>query len=139
MKKYINKEKILRKYHNFKEGVRFIWGVKSELDNSDYEAGLLTPNDIDLFWIEGEKKYALVINHCFDSLSYEENCTTLIELLDYFTSFMLDNNYFINFIPHINNDIEVFNQTYLSKSIEELYENFRIYVIGYYKYNSNNL
>lgn len=119
----------LRESWGYMSRLKFIWGAKSYDDLSGDPAGLYTTNDIDIIYDRKEDEYILGIDtgHRFDSS--KEECEYLQSCLNAFTKFMDDNGLDKNepycFFMHSMCTCNV------TKSIEELYTNFKIFVDGY--------
>lgn len=114
------------------ENIKFIWGVKSTDDVlTGNEANLYTMNDLLVYYDKEDDLYSLEIETAYMFGSKEKECDYLQYLLEKFTEFMTVNGYSTDYHrPLFFTKFGIENQT---KSIEELYFNFKFYVQGYCK------
>ena len=113
---------------------KFIWGVKSWDDLSGSDCNMQTMNDIDIIYDKKKKVYLLGIETAFVFKDKDGECNYLRECLNAFTKYMDNNNLnkdepFMLFMsnPCISTS---------ASTIEELYTEFRIFVEGFCKINS---
>lgn len=128
--KYI--KKMDEKYGDYlleNDDIKFIWGAKSWDCLSNSDANLHTMNDIDIVYSKKNKEYELGVETAYVFENHEDECDYLKDCLKAFTKYMDDNGLEKN-RPY---DL-FFSDTCTSitaKSIEELYTNFKIFVVGF--------
>lgn len=111
------------------DDIKFIWGVKSWDDLSRSEANLYTMNDIDITYDKKNGEYMLGIETAYIFENHARECEYLKNCLDVFTKYMDNNGLKKNesyklFMNDLCTNME-------TKSIEELYVNFKIFVDGF--------
>ena len=118
--------------------LKFVYGVKSYDDLTNQNCSFYTMNDFDIYYDRETKLYSLGIEtaYGFESHRKRGECDYLKKLLEIFTKYMDENKLYKNFDlclfcmqPEITNK---------GGSIEELYANFKLFVLGYcelYKHN----
>jgi len=114
---------------NVSGSLKHIWGIKSGDDLSTGSANLYTMNDIDITYDKDENTYMLGIETVYIFKSKQDECNYLLNLLEYFTSFMIENNYDTN--NHYNLFMSNIETPMQARHIEELYTNFKIFVAGF--------
>lgn len=109
--------------------LKFIWGVKSGDCLVHGDADLNTMNDLDITFNRDTGKYTLGIEtiYYFDSKQYE--CEYYKELLDKFTQYMHYNGLKIR--KKYNPIFWGSEFNFEADTIEDLYIQFKIFVIGY--------
>ena len=138
-----HEEKITEEYYNdynedFTENssMKFIWGLKSYDDLSNYDANLETMNDIDLIYLKDEKKYILGVETAYMFNSKEAEKEYFKTLLDKFTEWMEEQGYNTNSTLNPYGDMyEIFSgginiNTHFN-TIEDAYRTFKLLVNGY--------
>lgn len=138
-----HEEKIAEEYYDdynedFTENssMKFIWGLKSYDDLSNYDANLETMNDIDLIYLKDEKKYILSVETIYMFSSKDSEKEYFHTLLDKFTEWMQDKGYNINSSLNSYGDVyEIFtsgiNINTEFNTIEDAYRTFKLLVNGY--------
>lgn len=138
-----HEEKIAEEYYDdynedFTEdsSMKFIWGLKSYDDLSNYDANLETMNDIDLIYLKDEKKYILSVETIYMFSSKDSEKEYFHTLLDKFTEWMQDKGYNINSSLNSYGDVyEIFtsgiNINTKFNTIEDAYRTFKLLVNGY--------
>jgi hypothetical protein len=132
-----NCEAMDKKYGNYAiedDDFKFIWGVKSWDDLSGSDCNMQTMNDIDIIYDKKKKVYLLGIETAFVFKDKDGECNYLRECLNAFTKYMDDNNLHKNesFVLFMSNPCTSAS----ASTIEELYTEFRIFVEGFCKINS---
>lgn len=110
--------------------IKFIWGVKSADDLTEYaEANLYTMNDFDITYDRKARKYLLGIETAYVFENKQAEVKYLVKLLRLFTDYMIQHSYDLNeeydlwmVQPELN---------FKAESIPELYTQFKIFVAGY--------
>ncbi len=108
---------------------KFIWGVKSQDCFIAGDANIYTMNDIDIDFNRLTGQYELGVETIYWFKSKQAEYEYYKELLDKFTQYMNDNSLDTtqNYNPiFLNSEIN-----FRADTIEELYIQFKIFVIGY--------
>lgn len=103
---------------------KFIWGYP----NSE-KANLYTMNDIDIVYDKKEQKYLLGIETAYFFSNSNAEVEYLEELLEAFAEFMRKSGFNLSYSPTFFMSNPVISAE--ADSIEELYWNFKIFVLGY--------
>ena len=138
-----HEEKIAEEYYDdynedFTENssMKFIWGLKSYDDLSNYDANLETMNDIDLIYLKNKKKYILGVETAYVFKSQEAERGYFRVLLHNFTKWMKEQGYNTNSSLNPYGDVfEIFsggiNINTEFDTIEDAYRTFKLLVNGY--------
>ncbi|OME55534.1 hypothetical protein BSK59_13745 [Paenibacillus odorifer] len=132
---YFEVKKCKRLYPDYEDNERnirslkHIWGIHSWDDLSGKNSNLYSMNDIGITYDRKNKLYMLGIetHYMFKNLNGE--CTYLKDLFNAFTTFMDENGYSKECrFPLFCGTPTLINS---AESIEELYTNFKLFVLGY--------
>ena len=124
------------KYGNYAledDDIKFIWGVVSWDDLSGKDANFYTMNDIDIIYDKKKEVYYVEIETAYVFDTYEGECNYLKGLLKAFTRYMDENGLNESVIPSFCMSNPIIDNS--AKTIEELYRNFKMFVIGYCEVN----
>lgn len=129
-------EEMDKKYGNCAletDDYKFIWGVKSWDDLSGHDVSMYTMNDIDITYDKKNMVYILGIETAYIFETYEGECEYLKDCLNAFTKYMDDNGLSKNepYMLWMSNPCT----SMTTKTIEELYTNFKIFVDGFCNQN----
>lgn len=114
------------------DGMKLIWGIKSDDDFTSTKCTLATMNDFDIIYLKKRKKYIISLEtiYKFDDEPFRR--TYLIKILSAFTGWMQNNNYSVskklNFHHVFTNGVNINDEF---DSIEEAYAAFAFLVHGY--------
>jgi hypothetical protein len=132
---YIEVNRCKRLYPDYEDNeynigsLKHIWGIQSWNDLSGKDSNLYSMNDIDITYDRKIKRYLLGIETHYMFKKQNEECEYLMELLDAFTIFMDAKGYSKEFrFPLFCGCPTILTS---AESIEELYINFKIFVLGY--------
>ncbi|QWU14310.1 hypothetical protein SAMN04487895_101612 [Paenibacillus sophorae] len=109
--------------------LKHVWGLQSWDDLTGKSASIYTMNDIDITYDRKSKLYMLGIETHYMFKNQNGESAYLMDLLNAFTTFMDENGYSKEFqFPMFCGTPSIMNS---ANSIEELYTNFKIFVLGY--------
>lgn len=108
---------------------KFIWGVKSDDCLIAGDANIYTMNDIDIDFNRLTNQYELGVEMIYRFISIQDEIEYYRELLDKFTKYVNDNG--LDVKQHCNPAFSGFGIQFKADTIEELYIQFKIFVIGY--------